>query len=140
MNTAATLEYAPRQSWFGCAEDWLDRKGKGAWMIAMVFGFIFFWPIGLALLAYMIWSKKMFGMSCNLRTSAERNHTMMATSGNSAFDAYKEDTLNRLEREQDQFHAFLDRLRQAKDKAEFDQFMDEREKQNNENNNPASAS
>jgi hypothetical protein len=45
-----------------------------------------------------------------------------------------------LEREQDQFHAFLDRLRQAKDKAEFDQFMDEREKQNNENNNPASAS
>ncbi|MGA0430225.1 MAG: DUF2852 domain-containing protein, partial [Paracoccaceae bacterium] len=93
-----------------------------------------------ALLAYMIWSKKMFGMSCNLRTSAERNHTMMATSGNSAFDAYKEDTLNRLEREQDQFHAFLDRLRQAKDKAEFDQFMDEREKQNNENNNPASAS
>jgi hypothetical protein len=140
MNTAATLEYAPRQSWFGRTEDWLDRKGKGAWLIAMVFGFIFFWPIGLALLAYMIWSKKMFGMSCNLRTSAERNHTMMATSGNSAFDAYKEDTLNRLEREQDQFHAFLDRLRQAKDKAEFDQFMDEREKQNNENNNPASAS
>ena len=140
MTTAATLEYAPRQSWFGRAEDWLDRKGKGAWLIAMVFGFIFFWPIGLALLAYMIWSKKMFGMSCNLRTSAKRNHKMMATSGNSAFDAYKEDTLNRLEREQDQFHAFLDRLRQAKDKAEFDQFMDERETQNNDNNNPASAS
>ena len=58
MNTAATLEYAPRQSWFGRAEDWLDRNGKGAWLIAMVFGFIFFWPIGLALLTYMIWSKK----------------------------------------------------------------------------------
>ena len=140
MNTAATLEYEPRQSWFGLGEEGGERNGMGAWMIAMVFGFIFFWPIGLALLAYMIWSKKMFGMSCNLRTSAERNHTMMATSGNSAFDAYKEDNLNRLEREQDQFHAFLDRLRQAKDKAEFDQFMDEREKQNNENNNPASAS
>ena len=140
MNAAATLEYAPRQSWFGLAEDWLDRNGKGAWLIAMVFGFIFFWPIGPALLAYMIWSKKMFGMSCNFRTDAKRNHTMMATSGNLAFDAYKEDTLNRLEREQDQFHAFLDRLRQAKDKAEFDQFMDERETQNNDNNNPASAS
>ena len=82
----------------------------------------------------------MFGLSCNFRTGAKRNHTMMATSGNLAFDAYKEDTLNRLEREQDQFHAFLDRLRQAKDKAEFDQFMDERETQNNDNNNPASAS
>jgi len=48
MNTAATLEYAPRQSWFGRAEDWLDRNGKGAWLIAMVFGFIFsgllVWP------------------------------------------------------------------------------------------------
>ena len=99
MNTVATLKYAPRQSWFGRAEDWLDRNGKGACLIAMVFGFIFFWPIGLALLAYMIWSKKMFGMSCNFRTGAKRNHTMMATSGNLAFDAYKEDTLNRLERE-----------------------------------------
>ena len=41
----------------------------------------------------------MFGISCNFRTSAKRNHTMMATSENSTFDAYKEDTLNRLERE-----------------------------------------
>ena len=41
-------------SWFSRAEAWLDEKGKGAWIAAMVLGFIFFWPIGLALLAYMI--------------------------------------------------------------------------------------
>ena len=32
-----------------------------------VLGFIAFWPIGLALLAYMIWSKRMFGKSCRHR-------------------------------------------------------------------------
>lgn len=50
------------------------------------------------------------------------------TSGNTAFDAYKADVLNRLEQEQDDFQDFLKRLRDAKDKMEFDQFMDEREK------------
>ena len=49
-----------------------------------------------------------------------------ASSGNSAFDEYKADTLRRLEDEQQEFVNFLDRLRQAKDKAEFDQFMADR--------------
>lgn len=48
------------------------------------------------------------------------------SSGNTAFDAYKADTLKRLMDEQEQFEAFLDRLRAAKDKSEFDQFMDDR--------------
>ncbi len=47
-------------------------------------------------------------------------------SGNRAFDEYREDTLRRLEEEQREFMEFLDRLRHAKDKAEFDQFMAER--------------
>ena len=50
----------------------------------------------------------------------------MRSSGNSAFDAYKSDTLRRLEEEQQNFEAFLARLREAKDKTEFDQFMDDR--------------
>jgi Protein of unknown function (DUF2852) len=48
------------------------------------------------------------------------------SSGNRAFDEYREETLRRLEDEQRQFKDFLDRLRHAKDKAEFDQFMAER--------------
>jgi len=46
-------------------------------------------------------------------------------SGNRAFDEYRDETLRRLEEEQREFKAFLDRLRHAKDKAEFDQFMAE---------------
>ena len=121
--------YAPQQSWFAKAESWLDNKGKGAWIAAMVLGFIFFWPVGLALLGYMIWSKRMFsGTPC----AARRTRKMMATNttGNRAFDAYKADTLRRLEEEQNNFEAFLERLREAKDKSEFDQFMDERAKSN----------
>lgn len=48
------------------------------------------------------------------------------SSGNRAFDEYRAETLRRLEDEQREFMEFLDRLRHAKDKAEFDQFMAER--------------
>jgi Protein of unknown function (DUF2852) len=54
-----------------------------------------------------------------------------ASSGNRAFDEYRAETLRRLEEEQRDFRAFLDRLRHAKDKAEFDQFMAERRRSNN---------
>lgn len=49
-----------------------------------------------------------------------------ASSGNRAFDDYREETFRRLEEEQREFHAFLDRLRVAKDRQEFDAFMAER--------------
>ncbi|MBU2980838.1 DUF2852 domain-containing protein [Lentibacter algarum] len=117
------------EGWFTRAEAWLDHKGKGAWIAAMVLGFVFLWPVGLALLFYMIWSKRMFGKSCSHR-HARRDTKFRATrsSGNSAFDAYKSETLRRLEEEQGNFEAFLQRLREAKDKSEFDDFMDERAK------------
>jgi hypothetical protein len=51
-----------------------------------------------------------------------------STSGNTAFDAYKAETLRRLEDEQVAFESFLQRLREAKDKSEFDNFMDDRAK------------
>ncbi len=113
--------------WFSRSEAWLDEKGKGAWIAAMVLGFIFFWPVGLALLAYMIWSKRMFSTSCSKRSMRHAAQALRPT-GNSAFDSYKADTLARLEQEQQEFESFLERLREAKDKSEFDQFMDERAK------------
>lgn len=127
MTTAATYSAPSHMGWFARSEAWLDRKGKGAWIAAMVLGFIFFWPVGLALLAYMIWSKKMFSNSW--RHTKSRGRHMMRSSGNSAFDAYKADTLRRLQDEQENFENFLQRLRDAKDKAEFDQFMESREKE-----------
>ena len=132
MTTAAPNAPSGFTGWLTRAEAWLDDKGKPAWIAAMVLGFIFFWPLGLALLFYMIWSKRMFNGSCSRRHSrrhGEVRFDVRATrrsSGNTAFDAYKEDTLRRLEDEQDQFEAFLQRLRDAKDKTEFDAFMDER--------------
>jgi len=45
-------------NWFHRTETWLDERGKGAWIAATVAGFIFVWPVGAFLLAYMIWSKR----------------------------------------------------------------------------------
>ncbi len=100
--------------------DWLDERGKPAWIIAMILGFIAFWPVGLGILGYMIWSKR---MTCGHRYHARQS---FRSSGNSAFDAYRDETIRRLEDEQAAFRDFVARLRAAKDKAEFDQFMAER--------------
>ncbi len=117
----------------------LDEHGKGAWITVMVLSFILFWPAGLAILAYLIWSGRMHcwkhGGPGRWHYSRRRNkqhdntedqHYSDASSGNSAFDAYREETLKRLEDEQSEFESFLEQLRHAKDKAEFDQFMDDR--------------
>ena len=49
-----------------------------------------------------------------------------ASAPNSAFDDYRAETLHRLEEEQKEFQEYLERLRRARDKAEFDSFMAER--------------
>lgn len=113
-------------TWLKSAEAWLDARGKGAWIAAMVLGFVFLWPLGLAILFYMIWSNR---MSCKSRDWKSRwNHRMgpFAPTGNAAFDEYRAETLRRLEDEQTAFQSFLERLRRAKDQAEFDQFMSDR--------------
>jgi hypothetical protein len=60
------------------------------------------------------------------------------SSGNHAFDEYRADTLRRLEEEQREFKEFLERLRFAKDKTEFDQFMAERRNRPNSSPSPQS--
>lgn len=122
--TPSSAATARQGGWFARAEAWLDARGRGAWIAAMVLGFIFFWPVGLALLFYILWSNR---MSCSARrTGPNLMMTRGGSSGNAAFDQYKADTLRRLEDEQKAFEDFLRRLREAKDKSEFDQFLDER--------------
>ena len=58
------------------------------------------------------------------RRAADR---MGGRTGNSAFDSYREETLKRLEEERDAFLSFLEQLRAAKDRAEFDQFISGRQ-------------
>jgi hypothetical protein len=124
----------------------LDDFGRPAWIVAMVLGFVLFWPVGLIILAYMLWSGRMncgwhgagrgrwesrfaerFDRARSRVEGEMRNFTRGTySSGNRAFDDYREATLKRLEEEEREFRSFLDRLRQAKDKSEFDQFMTER--------------
>jgi hypothetical protein len=112
----------------------LDEVPKPIWIALMILGFIAYWPIGLVILAYLIWSRRM-GCWSHARgrwhndgkdrfQGAGRWHG--PTSGNRAFDEYREETLRRLEQEQREFVEFLERLRFAKDRAEFDQFMADR--------------
>ena len=121
--------------WLRRAEAWLDDRGKPAWIVATIAGFVVFWPVGLALVGYMIWSKRMFNRSCRgsrhahndrSRESLREMARAFRPSGNAAFDAYKADTIRRLTDEQEAFESFLQRLRDAKDKQEFDSFMEDR--------------
>jgi Protein of unknown function (DUF2852) len=134
-------------------------------MIALIFlGFYAWWPLGLAILFFLLWSRRMgcwnrhaFGSCGNssagwpphtdhphwqakmerLQAKMDRVRSRMdnlgrgewwgsSSSGNRAFDDYRTETLHRLEEEQREFKEFLQRLRFAKDRQEFDQFMDER--------------
>jgi hypothetical protein len=114
----------------------LDELGRPAWIALMILGFVVWWPVGLATLAFIIGSGR---MSCWKGGGMSRWHgggeqmrnagtwwQPSRSSGNRAFDEYRSETLQRLEEEQREFREFLARLRMAKDKAEFDQFMAER--------------
>ncbi len=104
--------------------DWLDGHGKMAWIAAMILGFIFLWPVGLVILFYMIGTNRMG--KCGHRRGWGRHNRYHGSTGNTAFDAYREETMKRLEDEQSAFGKFLDNLRASKDRVEFDQFMKDR--------------
>ena len=126
--------------------DKIDDYGRPAWIVLTVLGFMVWWPLGLALLAFTVWSGRMacsrYGMErwqgkmARMQEKMDRMRNRMhgdgggfwspPSSGNRAFDDYRAETLRRLEDEQREFQDFLRRLREAKDKAEFDQFMAER--------------
>ncbi len=89
--------------------------------------------LGLALAAFLGWQWTRLaglggrGIACDrLEQLRPQVDAAPASSGNASFDAYRDDLMGRLEREQNEFDNFLTRLRDAKDKAEFDTFLDDR--------------
>jgi hypothetical protein len=105
-------------------------------IVLIVLGFMVWWPIGLAILFFTLGSRKMGCWSNDrfenkmqrMRDHMERRGFGFRgfgapSSGNRAFDEYRMETLRRLEEEQTEFKDFLERLRHAKDKEEFDAFM-----------------
>ena len=105
-------------------------RWRPAELIALVVGFLAFPPLGLAVLAWKYFKEKNGGVSPWPRRGGFRGWEMARSSGNSAFDAHRRATLERLEEERRKlveeeraFDAFLTELKQAKDREEFDRFM-----------------
>lgn len=154
--------------------DWADndrgreRRGRCGWkgdgfrrngarwrpieLVAMILGFIVFWPIGLAILLMKFWQKRsgyegdMVGFAqTRFDDMRERSRANWAgfgggrgwggyhNTGNRAFDDWKKVELERIEEErrkleaaQREFGEYLAHLRMARDREEFDRFKNER--------------
>lgn len=125
---------------------------KPAWspltIALMVLGFIIFWPLGMAVLAYILWGEY-FGGSHEKAESWVANQKQSfksrgcghghghrgyrSATGNAAFDEYRDEQLKRLEEERRKldedraaFEEYLANLHKARDREEFDRFMRDR--------------
>ena len=114
----------------------------------MVLGFVVAWPLGLAMLAYMIWGDRMQAFFEGVRNGYLRSRlaaemrrgfgggfgaNSFGSTGNAAFDAHRAAELERLEaerrrldEERREFEAYMAHLRHARDREEFDRFKAER--------------
>ena len=122
-------------------------SSRGRWtalnIVLMIIGFAVFWPLGLAMLAWIIWGEEIgakaeelkghfrsFGEKApNFRSGA---YGFQGRTGNAAFDDYRAQELKRLEEERRkleamraEFESFLGELRRVKDQEEFNRFMGE---------------
>jgi hypothetical protein len=108
----------------------------------MIIGFMIFWPLGLAMIAYIIWGDRLDGFKNEVNRATDRFSGNFSTrtcnhyswhqpqSGNVAFDEWREAELERLDEERrklnemrQEFEDYSRELRRAKDKEEFDRFM-----------------
>ena len=116
----------------------------------MVLGFVLWWPLGLAMLAYILWGALWGGSAdkaqrfvdrsrgwaenCGRHANGFRSHGgFRHSSGNAAFDDYRSEQLRRLEEERKRldeevhvFHEYMRNLRMARDREEFDRYMRDR--------------
>jgi Protein of unknown function (DUF2852) len=109
----------------------------------MVIGFMVFWPLGLAMLAYIIWGDRLDGFKRDVNRATDgvfagcrkASYRAQGGTGNVAFDDWREKELQRLNEERrkldemlEEFDAYARDLRRAKDQEEFDRFMASRSK------------
>lgn len=111
----------------------------------MVLGFVVFWPLGLAMLAYIIWGDRFDGFKRDVKDAkasffgncrarhGRHGRFGFGQTGNVAFDDWREKELERLQEERrkldetlKEFDTYLRELRRAKDQDEFDRFMNNR--------------
>lgn len=115
----------------------------------MVLGFCFFWPLGLAMLAYIIWGDRLPGMKRDINQATDdfvgkcrrksqdfsRFSGGFTSTGNVAFDDWRDAEMQRLDEERrkldearSEFETHVSELRRARDREEFERFMNERRK------------
>ena len=92
---------------------------------AMILGFLVWWPLGFAVLAYILWGGSVDQLLRDTVDQFKSKASYGSGSGNAAFDEYRKQTLKRLEEEQAEFADYVERLRKARDQEEFDRFMSE---------------
>src|ERR1700722_1976437 len=141
------------------ANDWRGSASRGRacfasrWtaveLVAMILGFMVFWPIGLAILAFKIWQRKS-GYSGDLTSAAQEKWrearsafhagpwggapgSTGRSTGNLAFDEWRAAEIARLDEERRkleeahrEFASFVENIRRAKDREEFERFINER--------------
>ena len=109
-------------------------------ILLMVIGFMVFWPLGLAMLAYIIWGDRIpevrrhfSEMKRDIGGGCRRRSYGGYESGNAAFDDYRARELRRLDEERRkldeerrEFEEFVQNLRRARDQEEFERFQRER--------------
>ena len=114
----------------------------------MVVGFMIFWPLGLAMIAYIIWGDRLDQFKTDVNRTTDSFGAMFKgrmfqpgapfgaeRTGNVAFDEWRETELNRLDEKRRElesmraeFDTYARELRRAKDEEEFNLFMKERSK------------
>ncbi|GLQ39666.1 membrane protein [Rhizobium albus] len=117
----------------------------------MVLGFIVFWPLGLAMLAYIVWGDRLPALKRDVNkatdsmfsTFSRATGTARTPTGNVAFDDWRSAELKRLDEERarleamrDEFEDYARELRRAKDQEEFDRFMAHRRTTSGERSGP----
>ncbi len=117
---------------------------RGRWsalnVVLMIVGFAVFWPLGLAMLAWIIWGdeigRKTQDFKGQFRAFSDKaagfRPGVFRDTGNVAFDEYRAREMARLDEERrkldemrEEFDEYARELRRAKDQEEFDRFMQE---------------
>jgi len=93
----------------------LNNVGKPVWFVLMALGFMWFWPIGLAVFCYVAWDYAKSNVSAPWSMS-------FWSSGNAAFDKHQEEVRAQLQKEREDFAEFIKQKLSEKDQAEFAEF------------------
>ena len=110
--------------------DWRESRYRAPLpvkIVAVVAAFWLFHPLGVALLLYFVWRAARRNGGCAFRPGApSRRWGEAASSRNAAFEERRRETLKRLDEEAEAFDAFARGRREARDREDFERFMDGR--------------